>query len=272
MRALRTRRSKSKDSLLVFWNGGRRKGKVSFTQNFKRTWTSPSIVLFNTLTSITEVTEVHGVYRECHLPKGKGKKNLNSSQENLLMRTHPDKTLVEKRYFRSFFQAEVVCICRGLATNCFNYTWILISPVEHLIKRFFLELLILQNKPECTFPAQGKYGMCFKTPVPLLARWPHNGGVYMHKKGKAIVLQGRSKAPVVGSGTGEPSNRNSTTLLFPGSTQSYISLNIFKYEGGLDSSIGTHSYRDSTDRWISQGKRCPLVGDQNQLKNLRVAI
>lgn len=73
------------------------------------------------------------------------------------MRIHTDKTLKREIYFRSSFQAEVVYTCRGLATSSLNYTWILILPMEHLIKRFSWELLIQQNSP-----VQGKYGMCFK--------------------------------------------------------------------------------------------------------------
>lgn len=84
-------------------------------------------------------------------------KNQNSWQKNPLMRIHTDKTLGGKKkdiYFRSFFQEEVVYTCRGLVTNSLNYTWILILLMEHLIKRFFWELLILQNKSKCTFRAR----------------------------------------------------------------------------------------------------------------------
>lgn len=40
-------------------------------------------------------------------------------------------------------------------------------------------------------------------------------GSTMHKKGKAIILEERSKAPVVRGEAGESSKRNSTALLFP---------------------------------------------------------
>lgn len=95
-------------------------------------------------------------------------------------------------------------------------------------------------------------------------------GCTKNMKGKAIVLEEWSKAPVVGSGTGKPSHRNSTTLLFP-ELHSELHL-IFKYEGVWIYLLALCSYRDSMNRWISQGKSCPLAGDQNQLKNLRVAV
>lgn len=142
------------------------------------------------------------------------------------MRIHTDKTLGKKEaYFRSFFQAEDVYTCRGLATNSLNDTWILILPMEHLMKRFLWELLILQNQSKCTFPVQGKYRASFTQPMSVhwlgdprkVSYTMENSlvwcGVITKLKVKQWSYWRAAKLLLCAMGPGEPSNRHNTTLL-----------------------------------------------------------